>query len=328
PGALPAAGLPLNIAVNQRTNTVYVTTSGPLQVIDAATCNATATAGCKHTATVPAGGGPVAVDPSTDTIYAANVQRDGSGYVSVINGRDCNAAHTSGCSRQTAKRTPTVKVGHLPAVVAFDPAARTLYVTNAGDHTVSVIDTRHCHAGDTAGCRTHKPPTVAIPAIPNTFGPIAVAVDDSTHTAYVTDTGNFFSPGAISMINTTHCHAGDTTRCAHQKPAMIPAPPGGIVILPPGSMIRVDPQTHRVYVANVADSSVSVINDRHCNATNTSGCNHIPKIEVGSNPSDLTLDTHNHTAYVPNFFDNNASVFALSGTTGTVDRTSAGCPSG
>ena len=52
-----------------------------------------------------------------------------------------------------------------------------------------------------------------------------------------------------------------------------------------------------------------------CNATNTSGCNHIPKIEVGSNPSDLTLDPHNHTAYVPNFFDNDASMFALFGKT-------------
>ena len=103
PRALRADGVPSSIAVNERTNTVYVATSGPLQVIDAATCNATASAGCKHTAAVPAGGFAVAVDPSTDTIYAANARRDGSGYVSVINGRDCHATHTSGCARQTAK---------------------------------------------------------------------------------------------------------------------------------------------------------------------------------------------------------------------------------
>jgi serine/threonine-protein kinase len=203
-----------------------------------------------------------------------------------------------------------VKVGHFPGVVAFDPATHTLYVTNVGDHTVSVIDARRCHAGDTTGCRTQSPPTVAIPAIPNTFGPTAIAVDDATRTAYVTDAANFFSPDAISLINTTHCHAGDTTRCAHEKPATIPAPPA------PGSMIRIDPQTHHVYVVNLADSSVSIINDRHCNATHTSGCNHIPKTEVGSNPTDLTLDTNNHTAYVANFFDNDASIFAIFGTTG------------
>jgi serine/threonine-protein kinase len=228
----------------------------------------------------------------------------------VINGRHCHAAHTSGCARQTSKTTPTVKVGHFPVGIAFDPATRTLYVTNGGDHTVSVIDTRHCHAGDTTGCRTQSPPTVSIPAIPGTFGPLAIAVDDHAHTAYVTDTANTFNPDAISMIKTTHCHAGDTTSCAHQKPATIPASPQA------GSVaIRIDPQTHHVYVANTADSSVSIINDRQCNATNTSGCHHMAKVEVGSNPSDLTLDTDNHTAYVPNFFDNDASVFTMLGTT-------------
>jgi DNA-binding beta-propeller fold protein YncE len=247
------------------------------------------------------------VDPTTDTIYTDNSRPHGSGYVSVIDGRHCNAADTSGCAAQTAKNTPTIKVGRYPIGIAIDPATHTLYVTNGGDHTVSVIDTRHCHAGDTTGCRAQSPPAVSIPAIPNTFGPIAIAVDDGTHTAYVTDTANNFNPGAISMINTTHCHAGDTTSCAHQKPATIPAPG-------PGSSIRIDPQTHHVYVVNGADASVSIINDRHCNATNTSGCKHIPRIEVGSNPSDLTLDLNTDTAYVPNQFDNNASMFALSRT--------------
>jgi YVTN family beta-propeller protein len=319
PRALPADGAPSNIAVNESTNTVYVATggsgeftlpTGPLEVIDAATCNATATAGCKHTARVPAGGVAVAVDPATDTIYAANIQPDGSGFVSVINGRDCNAADTSGCAAQTANNTPTVRVGPCPGVIALDPATRTLYVNNRCDHTVSVVDTRHCHAGDTTGCPTQPLPTVSIPAIPGTGGPIAIAVDDSTHTAYVTDTGDTFYPGAISMIDTTHCHAGDTTSCADQKPATIPAPQAA------QSTIRIDPQTHYVYVANLSDSSVSIIDDRHCNATNTSGCKDIPKIEVGSNPSDLTLDQANHTAYVPNFFDNTASVFGMFGPSG------------
>ena len=58
---------------------------------------------------------------------------------------------------------------------------------------------------------------------------------------------------------------------------------------------------------------MSIIDDRHCNATDTSGCHHIPKVEVGSNPSDLTLDQANHTAYAPNSLDNNASVFRMFG---------------
>jgi DNA-binding beta-propeller fold protein YncE len=50
-------------------------------VIAAATCNATRTFGCRHTANVPVGGYTVAVDPSTDTIYTLN-NADGSGFVS------------------------------------------------------------------------------------------------------------------------------------------------------------------------------------------------------------------------------------------------------
>jgi DNA-binding beta-propeller fold protein YncE len=72
---------PFSIAADQRTDAVYVATSGPLQVIAAATCNATRTFGCRHTATVPVGGYTVAVDPSTDTIYTLN-NADGSGFVS------------------------------------------------------------------------------------------------------------------------------------------------------------------------------------------------------------------------------------------------------
>ena len=74
--------------------------------------------------------------------------------------------------------------------------------------------------------------------------------------------------------------------------------------------IQVDPSTNNVYVANLNDSSVSVIDGRHCNAADTTDCSHIPNIEVGSNPGDLTLDHANHTAYVPNFYDDTTSIFA------------------
>ncbi len=313
--ALRARDVPISIAVNQHTDTVYVATSGPLQVIAATTCNATTSMGCTRTAAVPAGGGAVAVDPSTNTIYAPNIHQDGSGYVSVIDGRHCNAADTSGCAAQTSTTTPTVAVGHFPAGLAVDPATHTVYVANSGDHTVSVIDTRHCHAGDTTQCATQSPPTVAVS---NASGPIAIAVDQATHTAYVTDTASFFSPGALSLIDTAHCRAGDTSTCGSETPRTIAAPAG------PGSSIHIDPQTHAVYVANLADSSVSVIDNRHCNATDTSRCSDIPKIEVGSNPSDLTLDDRNHTAYVPNFFDENTSVFSTSRPFRHNSRASAG----
>jgi YVTN family beta-propeller protein len=300
PRTLPGYGLPFSIAANQRTNTVYVASSGPLQVIGAATCNVRTTAGCHHTAKVPAGGFAVAVDPSTDTIYTANAHRNGSGYISVIDGRHCNAADITGCVTQTAATTPRVRVGHYPGGLAIDPADHTVYVTNIGEHTVSVIDTRHCHAGDTSQCASQSPPAVSVA---NATGPLAITVDHATRTAYVTDTLFAFSPGAMSLINTRHCHAGDTSGCASQTPATI-ALPAGV-----GSSVHIDTATNAVYVANQMDSSVSVIDGRHCNASNMSHCRPTREIQVGSNPVDLTIDAQNDTVYVPNFFDNDASVF-------------------
>jgi hypothetical protein len=46
-------------------------------------------------------------------------------------------------------------------------------------------------------------------------------------------------------------------------------------------------------------------------------CSRIRKVEVGSNPSAITIDQHNHTVYVPNFYDNDASVFGTLGSFGS-----------
>jgi DNA-binding beta-propeller fold protein YncE len=185
-----------------------------------------------------------------------------------------------------------------------DAVDHTLYVTNKGDHTVSVIDTKHCRAGDASPRASETPPTVALP---NATGPVALAVDPATSTAYVADTAFSFIPGALSLIDTTHCRAADTSQCASQTPATISMPAGAAF------QIEVDPATNDVYVANQNDSSASVIDGEHCNALNTSGCSRIRKIEVGSTPSDLTLDKANHTLYVPNFFENDASTFSTVG---------------
>jgi YVTN family beta-propeller protein len=291
-----------SIAVNQRTNTVYIAENDALVLIDAATCNAHDQSGCQTTANVPVGGTIVAVDPSTNTLYADNVRPDGSGYVSIIDGRHCDATDMSGCAAQTSTNTATVAVGHNPLSIAVDPADHTVYVANSGDHTVSVIDTTHCHAADTSGCASQSPPTVAIA---NAIGPHALAVDPATHTVYATDA----SPGAIgalSLIDTTHCHAGDTSQCGSQTPPMIGTP--GV-----GGQVQVDPLTNLVYVADSNDSSVSVIDGKHCNTDNTTGCKDMRRVDVGSRPQDLTLDQANRTVYVPNFYDNDASVFAMVG---------------
>jgi DNA-binding beta-propeller fold protein YncE len=300
PRTLMANGSPNSIAVNQRTNTVYVAEGNTLQVIDAATCNAHKEGDCQTTASVPAGGSIVATDPSTNTIYADNTNPDGSGYVSVIDGRHCEAADMSGCGSQTSASTARIGVGDYPFGIAVDSADHTVYVANSGDQTVSVIDITHCHAGDTSGCASQSPPTVAIA---NTIGPLALAVDPATSTLYATDASASFL-GALSLIDTRHCRASDTSQCGSHTSPMVVTP--GV-----SGQVQVDPLTDRVYVANFNDSSVSVVDGKHCNADGTTSCADMLRVDVGSNPDDLTLDLVNRTAYVPNFYDNDASVFGM-----------------
>ena len=302
PRTVPIVGSPSSSATDQRTNTVYIAEGNNLQVIDAATCNAHSESGCQTTASVPAGGVIVAVDPSTNTIYAANIHADGTGYVSVIDGRHCDAADMSGCAAQTIATAATVAVGDYPTSIAVDPADHTTYVANSGDQTASVIDTTHCHAGDTSECASQSPPTVSNA---DANGPFAVAVDTATGTLYATGASPSFV-GTLSMIETAHCRAGDTSQCGSETPTMISTP--GV-----GSQVQVDPLTDVVYVANSNDSSVSVINGKHCNADDTTGCTNMRRVDVGSNPTDLTLDLANHTGYVPTFYDGDVSVFGMLG---------------
>ena len=116
---------------------------GTVSVINAAACNAHNGSACGQAwATVPVGDSPqgVAVDRATDTIYTAN-GFNGENAVSVIDGRTCNAANTSGCGQTPAK----VTAGNGAFAIAVNRATKTIYVANRNDNTVSVIDGRTCN---------------------------------------------------------------------------------------------------------------------------------------------------------------------------------------
>src|SRR5262249_49921844 len=107
---IPVGSTPYGVAVDPRTNVIYVANrpSGTGSVIDGAT-NTVA-------ATVPVGHYPqdVAVDSPTNRVYVANQY---SNSVSVIDG----------VSNTVVAR---VKVGAYPYGVAVNPATDTIYVTN------------------------------------------------------------------------------------------------------------------------------------------------------------------------------------------------------
>jgi YVTN family beta-propeller protein len=299
PATTPDGAGPISMTENPITRTVYAVNQGDsdISVIDAATCNATVSYGCRQVPPALSIGGPtnsmitnfngagsVAVDQSTDTLYATSQVEDN---VSVLNGATCDASHTTGCTRFA----PTTTVGNSTQGVADDPATHTVYVTNRGDDTVSVINTAICDAADPAGC--HRAwPTLKV-------GNFAqdLRVDVATDTIYVVN-GN---DNTVSVINGATCNALTGAGC-NQTAATVPV----------GSFpfaLTVDQLTDTVYVANSGDNTVSVIDGATCNGTHHAGCSQTPPtVAVGSGPSGVAVDEQTNTVYVTNNNTNTVSM--------------------
>jgi DNA-binding beta-propeller fold protein YncE len=221
------------------THTVYVSygdSANKIAVVDAATCNATDTAGCGQTpAVVSVGAGTafLAVSVATDTVYGAN--SGGNGFngdtVSVLNGATCNAANNSGCGHLAA----TAKVGTGPFGIVADDAMHTLYVVNNanGDApgTVSVLNIATCDGTHTAGCHAR------FPKMATGNSPLLAVLDPANGLLYVAD----FSSAEVTILNTARCNARVTVGCA--------APPRQQAVGSNPYGIAVNPANHTVYVA-------------------------------------------------------------------------------
>jgi DNA-binding beta-propeller fold protein YncE len=260
-------------------------TGNTVSVINGRTCRAGDLAGCaRRSPSVTVGRAPsaLAVDPTTDTVYVTN----GNHTVAVIDGAICNAEVGSGCRQ----RPPEVTVGPTPSSVAIDPANHTAYVTNAGGNDVSMISTLRCGAANLAGCGALRPPTVAVGV-----GPADVAVDELTHTVYVTNDDEM-GPNdgtTMSVFDASTCNATTQRGCSHQ----------GLVKVGTGPLaVAVDASTNTIYVANHTANlpggapsrtgTVSVINGRRCDAADLSGCRALTPgtVPVGWGPDFVALD--------------------------------------
>ena len=298
PRTTPAGSGPQWIAENPATRTVYVSNEedSSVSVIDAATCNATNGTGCREVAPALSTGfntGAVAVDPSTDTVYAASQSEN---TVSVLNGATCNATTTWGCTQFA----PTTTVRFAPQGVATDPTTHTVYVTNRNDNigpgTVSVINDAVCNASRLAGCDRPWPTF--------TVGNWAqdLRVDQATDTVYVVNAND----NTVSVMNGATCNAQNSSAC-QASPATITVGNGPYAL-------AIDQATDTIYVANGNDNTVSVINGATCNGTHPAGCNQTPPtIPVGSNPDGIAIDEATDTIYVANGNDNTVSI--INGTT-------------
>jgi YVTN family beta-propeller protein len=294
---------PGGLAADPSTGTVYATSqdNGTVWVLNGATCDAAVTTGCTRYAPVTAvGSGPqaVAVSQATHTIYVANANDN---TVSVISAAACNPARLSGCRRTW----PTITVGSTPLYgMAIDQATGTIYVTNLGGRTVSVINGATCNAKVASGCG-QTPATLTVGQCPS-----GAAIDQATRTAYVAN----LCSNTVSVINTATCNAQNTTGCG-QTPPTITVGSGPIPV-------AVNQATNTIYVGNNGGGTVSVINGATCNAHTTSGCSRVPPaVTVTGSPFGLAADQHTDTIYVASL---GSTVSVINGATCNAQNTT-GC---
>jgi DNA-binding beta-propeller fold protein YncE len=305
---------PSSVATNPKTGTVYVarfganTPKGKISVIDASNCNAMRAAGCQHLKTLALSAGQphqVAVNPVTDTIYVALATAHGHDVVDVFNGATCNATRAAGCHqkpRELKVGTSGGRLGNSSLYLAVNPKTNTLYVTNViqttgAGHTVYVLNGATCDATDHAGCG-QTPATITVGRDPS-----ASAIDPGTNTIYVTNHAGGDYPATVSVIDGATCDATHHGGCHHRPPTTSVG--FGAIDL------AVDPSRHRIYTANLHDTSVSVIDGATCNARHHGGCQKAPATDaVGDYPEAIAADPGAGTAYVVNL-DNTVSVLPL-----------------
>jgi DNA-binding beta-propeller fold protein YncE len=255
---IKVGGTPFALAVDQATDTVYVTNGfnsdgspgRTVSVINGATCNAHRHSGCgQKPAQVSVGTGPLglAVNQVTDTVYVANTFAGQNGTVSVINGAACNSGNHSSCGHKPV----TTKVGPFPFGLAVNQATNAIYVANNnngdGPASLSVIDGATCDGTNTSGCGTAWP---ALPGIGR--APTAAVFDASTHTVYTAN----FSDAAVSVVNVA--------------PAAIHHPADRPPMVATGSApfgIAIDRVTRTIYVCNDVDGTISILSEQPVRAS-------------------------------------------------------------
>ena len=210
------------------------------------------------------------------------------------------AARRRRCSRSAIQRA-----GSSALSLAVNQATNTIYATNVVTSTVPfcgdnvyVINGATCDAANSTGCGQTPPAYVASKVRVQPLGNRGGPGHDTIYTANIADGEH---PGTVSVINGATCNGSDHHR-------LRPDPRQGRGRVRRRRRRPIDPATNTVYVANVEDTSVTVINGATCNGSDTSGCAQtMPKVAVGNYPSAITVDPAAGTAYVTNG-DNTVSV--------------------
>src|SRR3954447_18267316 len=202
------------------------------------------------TVALPGTGGPTAVgvDPATRTAYVGDA--DG---INVVDISHCTARLHSGCARAVTK-VPGVGA----VALAIDQVSGTVYAGSVAENVVQVFSERNCNARNISGCGTgvHQ---VKLPV-----GVGGIAVDQDSQTVYVTDGGADFEGHSLTLIDAATCNGQTGLSCDQAAPTVeVGQGPIGVAL---------DSTTHTLYISNVIDNTVSVLDTRTCNARTRSDC--------------------------------------------------------
>ncbi len=275
----------------------YCPTNAPgraVDIVNAATCNATNGSGCHVVATAPADG-PLgaAIDPTTGTVYVMNNPPTGDSTIGLLDGRTCNGTVTSGCRRVVA----TIAIGANAFIVAgaVDAATRTLYVASP-THGVYVVDIANCNDLVTTGCGQHAV------LVKDDRGPGQLDIDPATNTIYVADQGNpnleTSNASTVTVIDGDTCDASNQSGCG--------AAPATVTVAIGVSAVAVDRANNTVYVAK--SDGVSLIDGARCSSLTVSGChNATHSVVTGAGTGSVVVDAQDHTVFALNGSDDTLS---------------------
>jgi len=192
------------------------------------------------------------------------------GGVAGVRALSTKAGPAAGISRAGV----AVKVGGIPASIAVDQPADTVYIA-AADGGLVMLRASACRAADARGCRGRQAPA---------GGPYAasVVVDGPAHTVYVAGG----PAGTIAVIDAGTCNAVTARGCSA---------PAGLIHLPGAPQaLALDPRTGTLYAdvavplsrqrpsGSLPARQLAVISTKTCNVMVTHGCTKIITAPLGS----------------------------------------------
>jgi len=286
---IPVGGTPNAVAVNPRTNTVYVAdgkiNDGRVRGFNGTTGAVTFTRAWGYAS--PCG---IAVNARTNTAYVA----DGV-LVTAINGSTGKGILLTNTGWLGDSDT-TVSLGAGACGIAVNETTNTVYVAAELDDTVSAVN------GTTGAV---KFTTKVAP------GPCAVAVNARTNTVYVANCGTPAGPTTVRGGDTVSVINGTTGKVTSTIKVGDTLTRGKVPFTPRG--IAVNETTNTIYVADGSDASVSVINGATRRMTST--------INVAAAAGGVAVNETTNTVFVTTWA--NKSVQVINGATGEVISTVA-----